>query len=93
MNEGERTQRERLARRLKAVYVAEMAGLSSVDRLYRKFAKEPIDAGWTNLADQILEVFHDLFIVQTSTDPGGRGQALEAKIKFDQLDISKHKRH
>ena len=35
----ENRQRERMARRLKALYIAEMSGQGSVDKLYRKLEK------------------------------------------------------
>jgi len=87
VSDVDREQRERLARRLQAVYIAEMSGKGSVDKLYRQLEKHRVDPGWLNMADQMLEVFHSLYIVQTSTDRVRRRAQIIEFEKFDPQDL------
>lgn len=89
MSDLTQIQRERLARRLKAVYIAEMSGKGSIDKLYRELEKHPIDQGWMNVADQLLEVFHFTYIASISKATGGHALP---RIAFDNLDIAKLKK-
>jgi hypothetical protein len=75
MNKGQidvaKVQRERCARRLKAVLVAEIAGLGSIDRLYTRLKDTKMDESWLKLADIFLELRRPMM---ESIDPKRRRQ-------------------
>lgn len=87
----DKIQRERLARRLKAVYICEMTGNASVDKIFRELKKYQTDGAWLQLADLVLPIFHDIFLAQTAGSP--RPPNTAKLIEFESLDPKKSKRH
>lgn len=66
MSDVKAIQRERLARRLWAIYVAEMTGLGSIDGVIRKHKlnAQRVPDFFLIMADDVLTKFHAIFLEQ-----------------------------
>jgi hypothetical protein len=71
MSDVRKIARERCARRLKAVAIAELMGTASVDRYYKQLRDKPIGEMWLEFADALFEA-ERLLLQQIESDPHGK---------------------